>query len=244
MRYRSEMATVNQYTRNANDGIAWLGAADGALQGTTTQLQQVRDLALQGVSAGAAGSPEARESLATEIDNIRKSVIAIANTRYLDRPIFGGTTTGVNAFDETGTYVGDDGAVMRTVGDDNRVQVNTSGPSAFGTGTDQVFAILADIADHLRNDPAALSDDLLRVDTAQATLQKAMAGVGARFNQVSAAQEAATNRVQDLTGQLSDVEDIDLAKTITDMQLQQSAYQVALAAAAKVVQPSLVDFLR
>ncbi|MDQ1656541.1 MAG: flagellar hook-associated protein 3 FlgL, partial [Cryptosporangiaceae bacterium] len=44
--------------------------------------------------------------------------------------------------------------------------------------------------------------------------------------------------------QLSDVEDIDLPKTITDMQLQQAAYQASLAAAAKVVQPSLVDFLR
>jgi flagellar hook-associated protein 3 FlgL len=43
---------------------------------------------------------------------------------------------------------------------------------------------------------------------------------------------------------VSDVEDIDLPKTISDMQLQQVAYQAALAAGAKVVQPSLVDFLR
>jgi flagellar hook-associated protein 3 FlgL len=244
MRYRSEMATVSQYGRNAADGVAWLGAADSALQSTTKQVQQVRDLVLQGASAGAAGSPEARESLAAEIDNIRKSVIAVANTRYLDRPIFGGTTAGTNAYADDGSFTGDSGTVLRTVGDGNRVQVNVSGPDAFGTGTDQIFAILTDVADHLRNDPSALSADLDRIDGAQATLQKAMATVGARYNQVTAAQDASESRVMDLTGQLSDVEDIDLAKTITDMQLQQSAYQVALAAAAKVVQPSLVDFLR
>jgi flagellar hook-associated protein 3 FlgL len=43
---------------------------------------------------------------------------------------------------------------------------------------------------------------------------------------------------------LSEVEDIDLPKTITDMTLQQTAYQAALGATAKVIQPSLMDFLR
>ena len=57
-------------------------------------------------------------------------------------------------------------------------------------------------------------------------------------------QQFADDRVDALTSQLSDVEDIDLPKTISDMQLQQVAYQAALAASAKVVQPSLVDFLR
>jgi flagellar hook-associated protein 3 FlgL len=57
-------------------------------------------------------------------------------------------------------------------------------------------------------------------------------------------QQAANDRVDALTTQLSDVEDIDLPKTISDMALQQTAYQAALGAAAKVVQPSLVDFLR
>jgi len=40
------------------------------------------------------------------------------------------------------------------------------------------------------------------------------------------------------------VEDIDLPKAIMEMQLQQTAYQAALAASAKVIQPSLIDFLR
>jgi flagellar hook-associated protein 3 FlgL len=47
-----------------------------------------------------------------------------------------------------------------------------------------------------------------------------------------------------VTAQLSDVEDVDLPKTIMDMQMQQTSYQAALAATAKVIQPSLIDFLR
>jgi flagellar hook-associated protein 3 FlgL len=244
MRYRSDMATVQQYSRNATDGTAWLNSADSALGDATTLLQRARDLALQGASAGAAGSQDAREALATEVDNVRKSMIAVSNTRYLDRPIFGGNTAGLVAYDENGNYQGDDGTVLRTVGDSNRVQVNTSGPGAFGEGSEQVFAILADLSDHLRNDPSSLTADLDRIDGASAKFQTATSSVGARLNQVTSMQEAADLRSDNLTALLSDVEDIDLAKTITDMQLQQSAYQVALSAASKVIQPSLVDFLR
>jgi flagellar hook-associated protein 3 FlgL len=244
MRYRSDMATVQQYSRNASDGTAWLNTADTALNDATTQLNRVRDLALQGSSAGAAGSQDAREALATEVDNIRKSMIALSNTRYLDRPVFGGNTAGSLAYDDNGDYQGDDGTVLRTVGDSNRVQVNTSGPTAFGSGSTQIFAVLASVSDHLRNDPTSLPADLDSIDTAAATLQTSISSVGARLNQVTSMQEAAGLRADSLRGQLSDVEDIDLAKTITDMQLQQSAYQVALSAASKVIQPSLVDFLR
>jgi flagellar hook-associated protein 3 FlgL len=50
--------------------------------------------------------------------------------------------------------------------------------------------------------------------------------------------------VVDLTSQVSDVEDIDLPKTITELTLQQTAYQAALAATARIVQPTLVDYQR
>jgi flagellar hook-associated protein 3 FlgL len=47
-----------------------------------------------------------------------------------------------------------------------------------------------------------------------------------------------------LTTSLSDVEEVDLAKATIDVSLQQVAYQAALAATAKTLQPSLLDFLR
>ena len=57
-------------------------------------------------------------------------------------------------------------------------------------------------------------------------------------------KQSAQDRLLTVTSQLSDIEDVDLPKTIMDMQLQQTAYQAALAASAKVIQPSLIDFLR
>jgi len=57
-------------------------------------------------------------------------------------------------------------------------------------------------------------------------------------------RQTADDRVLTLRSQLSDVEDIDLPNTIMELNLQQTAYQAALAATARVVQPSLLDFLR
>jgi flagellar hook-associated protein 3 FlgL len=244
MQYRSEIATAQQYSRNADDGLGWLNTADGALTSIVTQVQRARELVLQGMSNGAAGSQEARESLATEVDSLHKSVIAAANRRFLDRPVFGGNTSSPTAYDDDGNYTGDDGGVMRTVGDSNRVKVDTPGLEVFGDGDTQIFTVLADVADDLRNNPDNLRADLDRIDAASVRLTTGQSSVGARVNQVTQMKQAAEDRVLDLTGQLSGVEDIDLAKTITDMQLQQNAYQVALSAAAKVIQPSLVDFLR
>ena len=66
----------------------------------------------------------------------------------------------------------------------------------------------------------------------------------ARYNRAEAARQAPDDRVLTLRATLSGVEDIDLPHTIMDLQMQQMAYQTALGATAKALQPSLMDFLR
>jgi flagellar hook-associated protein 3 FlgL len=244
LQYRGEIATATQYSRNADDALGWLGNIDTSVSSVISQVNKARELVLTGMSNGVGGSTDARAALAAEMDQIRQSTIGVSNTKYLDRPVFGGTTAGGTAFDPAGAYVGDNGTVQRTIGDNAKVSVGTPGTDFFGTGSTQLFTVLADISNHLKTDPSALSADLNRLDTAVKTLQTAQSTVGARYNQVTQMQQTANDRIDDLKAQLSDVEDIDLPKTITDMALQQAAYQAALGAAAKIVQPSLVDFLR
>ena len=244
MQYRGEMARAQQHGRNASDGLGWLGTVDTTLSNVMDQVQRTRQLALEGMSNGAGGSQGAREAIAAEVDQIRQTSMGLANTKYGDRPVFGGTTASSAAYDAAGNYLGDTGAVQRTVGDNVKVQVGVPGTDAFGTGSTQLFTVIADISNDLRTNPSALSGDLDRLDTATTTLKFVQSTVGARYNQLTQMQQLASDRTDALTAQLSNVEDIDLPKTITEMQLQQTAYQAALSAGAKVVQPSLVDFLR
>lgn len=244
MQFRSDKAAQQQYSRNADDGLGWLGAADTALASMVERVNRVRDLTLQGVSTGNYGSADSREALATEVDDIRDALVNLANTAYTNRPVFGGTTAGTQAYDLSGTYLGDDGTVVRTVGDNTKVRVDIDGPTAFGTGSEQLFSVLKDIADNMRDNPGNLGASLDSLDKASGNLRAAQASVGARYNQITQMQQIAEDRVLSLTTQQSNVEDIDLPMTIMELQLQQTAYQAALAATAKVIQPSLVDFLK
>src|SRR5215212_10076907 len=194
MQVRGDARLAAQHLRNAQDGTAWLGLLDTTLSGASDLLQQARDLTLQGMSAGAATSPAAREALATRIDGLRESLLSRANTTLLGRPVFGGTTAGSQAYDGNGDYVGDDGSVLRTVGAGARVRVDAPGPATFGTGPTGAFGVLASIAANLRGNPAALAADLDDLDTATSAVRTQLAGVGTRYNQLSTLTQSATER--------------------------------------------------
>ena len=249
MRLRSETATQTQYARNAEDGLGWLGQIDNAVTSMLSGVNRARDLALQGSSTGT-GNQTSREALATEVEQIRSALLGQANTRYLGRPVFGGVTTARNAYDATtGGFVGEPVAglgttVSRTVADGVQVRVDVTGPEVFGSGTEDVFAVLDDVADHLRTDPSALGADLDRLDTALSRMRTAVADVGTRYGRLEQAAQTAKDATLDLRASLSDVENVDLAKATVDLQLQEVAYQAALATTGRVLQPTLLDFLR
>jgi flagellar hook-associated protein 3 FlgL len=249
MRLRADTAAQQQYTRNAENGLGWLGQIDDTLTSMLDGVRRARDLALQGASTGSVGD-QARAALATEVEQLREALLAQANTRYLGRPVFGGTTAGKVAYDtSTGGYVGraaggPGGAVERTVGDGVKVRVDVTGPEVFGTGSDDLFRVLDELATHLRTDPAALGGDLDRLDGALSRLQTSVADVGVRYGRVEQAVQTAKDVTLDLQSSLSDVENVDLAKAMVDLQLQEVAYQASLATTARVLQPSLMEFLR
>jgi flagellar hook-associated protein 3 FlgL len=250
---RGEIRTTEQYSRNANDAVSWLGTQDTTLGAINDVLQRVRALTLQGISTGNSDI-DARRAIATEVSSLRDSVLDLSNTTYLGRPIFGGTTGGSQAFaadtsDPTITpppvmYVGDPGQVDRRINANSTVRVDSSGTTVFGTGSSSVFAVLDRIAKNVVQDPAALQADLGSLDTATMAVRTARTDVGSRNNPGVAARLGADDRVLTLRATLSGVEDIDLPHTIMDLQMQQMAYQTALGATAKALQPSLLDFLR
>ena len=252
MQFRGTLSRTEQYVRNAEDGLAVLGTADTVLSSGLDMVRRARDLTLTGMNASQ--GTQGREALAAEIDQLRESLIGIANTRYLDRPIFGGTTSGSLAYTSpVGTYVGDTGAASRTVAAGTQVEVTVTGPEAFGRAGSgsQLFEVLAGLSAQLRDETAppvggvrSLDDGLTKLDKAAEQIIATLGKIGARFNRVETMKATAEDSLVTLTNSLSEVESIDLPKTIMDLQMQEVAYKAALGATARVVQPSLLDFLR
>ena len=245
---RADIRRADQYRRNADDGQGWLGTADSTLTQALDSVRRIRELALQG--ANSSTSPTDRAAMAAEVTQLRDGLLQMANTTYLNQPIFGGTATATQPFDAAGNYVGDTGTINRTVGTNMSVQVNLPGSSVFGSGATGLFGVIDTIVSDLTNNPTALTDptaapnDVGNLDSAFLNLQNSLAVVGARYNQIEALGTKADDAKLDATNRLSEVESIDLPHTIMELQLQQVAYQASLGAAARVLQPSLVDFLK
>jgi flagellar hook-associated protein 3 FlgL len=243
MQIRSSQAAVEQQSRAIGDAKAWLEQTDSTLQTIIEHTQRVRDLTLQASNDGAM-SPSSRQAIAIEVASLREGLLALANTRSQGRPLFGGTTSGPAAYSATGAYVGDAGSVNRRVSDDQVMAINTTGPAAFGQGPDDLFGVVGSIATAVTTDPAALSGHLQDLDQVMAGMLDALSGVGVRGARIERLEEVGLDRSLSLSSQLSEVENIDLPNTMMRLQMQQIGYETALAATAKAIQPTLLDFLR
>lgn len=241
---RQDLQAQAQYARNAEDGIGWLSAGESALRSGVDLLHDVRTLTLQGLSSGST-SPESRQALAVEIAGIREDLLAVANRTYQGRPVFGGTTGGATAFQADGTYVGDAGTVNRRLDASTSIRVDVAGAQVFGSDpTSSVLSVLDRIAANVVSDPEALRADLDALDAAFSRFTGAVADVGTRYARTERMAQGVKDASLAASGQLAQVEEIDLPKTVLELKTQEVAYQASLAATAKVIQPSLMDFLR
>ncbi len=245
LRLRTQEASFAAYERAADDATAVLATTDNALQGASTMLAQVRQLAVSGNSG--ALDPNARSAIADQIGNLRLQLLDVANTQHLGRAIFGGHKAA--AVDPaTGTFVGDNGAISRQVSPSVTVDVNSGGAAVFGfdAGPGQdLFAVLGQLETAVRSgDPAALAagQDALALRTSSVTA--ALGKVGANQNRITAAQDLGRSVVDGLVAQRSAIEDTDLAQTILRLQAAENGYSAALGAVARADLPSLANFLR
>ncbi|WP_299953789.1 flagellar hook-associated protein FlgL [uncultured Modestobacter sp.] len=252
MQTRQELAGATQYARNISDGIGMLDATDSALQNMITQVQNVRALTVRGLNDGV-NSEAARVAIATEVSGIRASLLGLANTSVQGTPIFGGVTSGAIAYDAgTGTYVGFGGAggvpvvpVNRQVSDADAVRVDITGPEAFGDpAAGDLFAIVQAIVTDVVSDPGALAGHLDDLDVALDRLLAVAADIGTRTSRIETAQQVNSDLQLSLTTRSAQIENVDLPKTIMNLQMQQVGYEAALGATAKALQPTLLDFLR
>lgn len=249
MQTRSDQEATSQYVRNIADGKSWLDQTDATLQSMMDVTRRVRDLAVQGSNTGAM-SDTAGKALATEVSSLRESLLGLANTTVAGRPLFGGITAGAQAYHpDTGAYLGTtDTPVARRVSATEEVRIDISGAEAFGSQTAgaDLFAIVGDIATHLATggDPDALAADLAALDERMGGMMFAVADVGARSARMEREGDIALDQGIVLETRLAEVENIDLPNTIMRLQMQQTGYEAALAATAKALSPTLLDYLR
>jgi flagellar hook-associated protein 3 FlgL len=243
-RLQADLDATAAYGDSVDEAKSWLDASDSALSSLNDVVQRVRELTVQ--AANGATSDAGRQSIKAEVDQLTKQAMTTLNRAYDGRYLFSGTKTDTPPYDvNTGTYQGDGGAVLRTIGPGVTVQVN-----ATASGSTDVLATLLPALQTLsqdlqNNDINALgTTDLKAIDAGLGTVTAARSQIGAITNRVTAAKQR-LNDFSDVTAVLlSNTQDADLPKSLTDLAMQQNALQSALQAGSTLIQQSLMDFLQ
>jgi len=89
-RFSAQIRGINQGVRNANDGISLAQTAEGALKEVTSNLQRIRELAVQ--SANATNSTSDRAALQSEVAQLVAEIDRVAvNTKFNGNALLDGT---------------------------------------------------------------------------------------------------------------------------------------------------------
>lgn len=130
---RSRNIDAEQYLRNNNYAKTQLSFTETALEELTEIVSKAKEIAI-GQSSNLY-SPEVRQSIAKEVEQLRDQSLAIGNRRIGSRYIFGGHKTLTRPFNEQGEYQGDKSKINLEIGKDFFIPINMTGDEVFFAAT-------------------------------------------------------------------------------------------------------------
>lgn len=259
-RAKADGLRFDTYRQTMTDATADLNAGVGALRDVNDVLVRAKQIAQEGINETT--DPGSAAALATEVDSLIGRVLAAGNTQSADgKYLFGGTATGAPPFQVAATdaagrpaaisYAGSADRARALIGPGQTVDTRYAGNQVFQrTGAD-AFQALIDLRDNLRNTSlsnparaAALTQSLSAVDAARNAIGDTTGEQAAHL----AALDALQNRVGDLRlaaqERAGGIAGTDYAEAVVKLNQQQTALQATVAVSAKLLQPTLLDFIK
>lgn len=245
MDYKVSINEIEQYRKNINEAEAHLGFADSTLSSVSNALTRTRELALQ--ASNGTQTAQSRAAIAEEVADLRDEILSLANTKFRNRYLFSGFKTDTAAFDPSSgySYQGDSGEINVMIDKDVTMAVNIPGDIIFGTGAFSVMAALDDLyTDLTNNNLPGIQTAITGVDNALDRMANMRADIGGRLNHLESLRSNLDDRGLAWKTFLSDVEDTDLAETVSEISKIEVALQSLRQSGAEILSQSLLNFLR
>ena len=247
-----ELEGFKQFKSNVDDGTGWVTATEASLSHITETLQRARELLVQG--GNDSNGQVAREGIAAEIEALTEAVKQEANVTYDGRFIFAGTETETRPYElgANDEYAGNEGSIKRVIGTGVELPINVNIKELLGEGNaagdNKLLDVMRDIVTDLRGGTEENAENLRGTDLSRLSdnldeLTRVRAVVGATTNRLTTAGTRIEQLEEASLAQLSAVRDTDMPQAIVEFSTEQTAYETALRSAAKIIQPSLMDFL-
>lgn len=244
----AESANVDRYTQNGDAVLSQAQMADSALSNVVNELNQAITLGTQG--ANGSMTSENRAVIATQVQSILSEVVSQANTTSNGVSLFSGTAAAVPAFASDSTsptgysYQGNDGVNTANVGDNLQVNVNVPGDQIFTNPNGNVLGSLSQLISALGSGTTTdIGDAVTAVTSALSNISQQRVIYAGVVNQINTQESYLSQETISLTSQQQSLTGVDMSEAVSNLTQAQIAHSTILAAAAKVLPTSLLDYL-
>lgn len=249
MFYRSSLMENDQYKRNVDEAQSWMDMTDTTMDEMGSIMKRVKEILVY--SGDGAVSPDDLKAMGSEVEELKKHMGTLANQQINGKYIFAGTDTNKPPYDATakagaGDFVSTNNSPINLeVSQGVFVKSNVNAQNIFNypDNANNMFTVLNNIIGALSSGNSATQFQTAMDDQYNKLLSE-RASLGANVNRVELIAERLNSQEVNITGLMSKNEDADMAKVMTDLKTQESVHSAALGSGARIIQPTLLDFLR
>ena len=219
-RFSSQVRGLNQAARNTNDAISLVQTAEGALKEVSSNLQRIRELAVQSVNA--TNSASDRDALDGEVQQLIAEIDRVASkTTFNGAELLDGTFS-VQAF-QVGANAGDTITITKIASTDSgAVFVTAATVSAGGVATVAATSVEVSTA-------ALASAAIATIDNALSAVNATRASLGAFQNRFESVVASVQTTSENLSASRSRVVDADFAQETANLTKAQILQQSGIA---------------
>lgn len=236
--------TLSQYNSNLSYAKQYLSESNTALTGVNSMVGQAYQLAV--TAANSTTDQTARQGMVSQITQMQQQLVSLANSQGANGEyIFAGQKTQAAPFTVTNgalVYSGDTNNINVAVGPNQSMTVNTQA----GTMLSNLYSQLETFKNDLSSgNVSAISDvDIANLQSSQTAVLQAQGTIGGNLQQVTTLTNANSLRTTDLTSQISNITDANIAQVATQYQSAQTVYQAAITMAGQISSLSLASYLQ
>lgn len=249
----SAIAADDSYVSAAASAQSRLQVTDTALGEVVASLTRAISLAVSGGNATL--NPAQKSAIGTELTQIQKQVLSLANTSFLGQYVFAGSLGSTQPFSQisgtpttpaTTTYNGDTAVQYTTTENGQKIQTNVAGSSVFDAPGSSVFLALNRIVtDFTSNaDSATIGADSALLTNALSTVGDQRGVIDSSLAQVQSTSSYAQTDATQQTAALSSLVAVDTAKVATGLSNTETQAQALESVIAGLEKGSLFDYVK
>ena len=248
---KDQKILLERYNSNIDRAQNRLSQAESAVGIGVNVLQRVYELGIQ--ARNGTNNAGDRKVIAMEVRNLRDQMLSLANSRDTNgQYIFAGYKVDSKPFvdDENGevVHMGDRGVHELQISDNQRISTSLDGADVFirvpgDEAIESVFSTLDSMISSLENGEME-DEDIDRVNRALDHFSLQQTKLGSQMNRADLQREVNDKRLLLMNENISNLEDADIAKLVTELQAKLVSRNAAQQTFIKIAQDNLFNYIR